>query len=353
MAENPIIEWLTDSNTFFLLGAGCSKCAGKPLIRDLSAKVLEKAGKLAAELYGNLVGTGGRGPTVEDLLTQLLQIKSLLSSRKVQKEGDWSIESVDQAINSVTKGIVEEIGGVWTSSSTHERLFQRLAGHTGRTTCDIFTLNYDVIIESTLEELQLPYTDGFRGAENAYFDPIVYDEESRRAPFFRLYKLHGSVNWYRDDRGAVRRRPSQGEIGGGPHLIYPSEQKYRQTQYGVYESLLSRFRDRLRQQRPNNKLVILGYSLSDDHIAEAIVDSVCVPGGNLTVYAFLGADENPALQTARLQSFADRCHNRFNVMIGRHHFIGSALEPNEWNAIKENDLWKFENLVRMMTGEVP
>jgi hypothetical protein len=276
-----------------------------------------------------------------------------LSARKVQEDGDWNVSSVEDAITAITKGIVKQVGCEWESSSTHERFLQRLAGHSGRKTCDIFTLNYDVVIESSLEQLCFAYSDGFRGAENAYFDPGMYEGDSRPGTLFHYYKLHGSVNWFRDTNGIVRRRPGQNESATEPHIIYPSEQKYYQAQYGVYETLLLKFRDRLRQVTPNNKLVILGYSLSDEHIVEAIVDSVCSPQSNLTVYALLGAESDPDVQTARLQALVDRCQNRFNVMVGRHTFLGSALESREWDAIKALDLWKFENLVGLLTGVQP
>jgi len=353
MVEHPIIDWLTDVSTCFLLGAGCSKCAGKPLITELSTKVLMGVGKQVESLYGKLVGFGGREPTVEDLLTQLLQIRRLLVARKIQEDGEWNVGCVEDAITTTTKAIVKQIGAEWKSSPIHERFLQRLAGHSARKTCDIFSLNYDVVMESSLEQLCFAYTDGFRGGENAYFDPSMYDVDSRPGTLFRYYKLHGSVNWFRDANGVVRRRPAQNESGTEPHIIYPSEQKYFQSQYGVYETLLSRFRDRLRERTPNNKLVILGYSLSDEHIVEAIIDSVCSPQSNLTVYALLGAEPDPNIQTARLQALVDRCHNRFNVMVGRHAFLGSALESGEWDAIKAMDLWKYENLVGLLTGVLP
>jgi hypothetical protein len=35
-----VLQRLTGSDTCFLIGAGCSRCAGKPLIGELTAKVL-------------------------------------------------------------------------------------------------------------------------------------------------------------------------------------------------------------------------------------------------------------------------------------------------------------------------
>lgn len=352
MADNPIIDWLTDVNTCFLIGAGCSVCAGKPLIGDLSTRVVKKLTAPTTTLFSKLDGSHGRKATVEDLLNQLLQIKRLLSSRKDKEDGEWNLEKCEEAIRKTLQTIVEEIGGDWRTSPIHERFLKRLASHSSRKHCDIFSLNYDVVFEASLEALKIPYIDGFRGAENAYYDPSIFDEESKKVPLFRLFKLHGSVNWIREVDDTVRRRPYWKDDLGERQVIYPSEQKYFQSQYGVYEQLLNRFRDRLREDRPNNKLIVLGYSMLDDHITEAIVDAVLSPGSNLTVYAFVGPAADSKSQIDQFNGLVKRCNNRLNVMIGNHEFLGPALERTEWDSIKDKGMWKFENIVNLLAGGI-
>lgn len=254
MTENPVLEWLTDANTCFLIGAGCSVCAGKPLIGDLSTRVVAKLTGPAATLFEKLEGAHGRNATVEDLLNQLLQIKRLLSSRKDKQDGEWNLDTCEEAIKKTLQVIVEEVGGDWHPSLTHTHFLERLVSQSSRKVCDIFSLNYDIVLEATLEALKFPYTDGFRGAENAHFDPTLYDGEPSQGLFFRLFKLHGSVNWVRDTDDTIRRRPYRKDEFGERQVIYPSEQKYYQTQYGAYEVLLTKLRGRLRDSRPNNKL---------------------------------------------------------------------------------------------------
>ena len=83
-----------------------------------------------------------------------------------------------------------------------------------------------------------------------------------------------------------------------------------QTQYGAYESLITRFRSRLRDPSVNNCLIVLGYSFHDEHINEAICDAIVSPGSNLTVIAFVGSEQNMGQQKARFTSFAERCDDR-------------------------------------------
>jgi len=350
MGKQTIMEWITDANTCFLMGTGCSVCANKPLMNKLTEQVVNKLDNLSKDLFKQLEGFNGREATVEDLLNQFLQMKRLLSGRKNKKYGDWDIKKVEEAIRKTLQGIVKEIGAQWDFSQTHGLFLQRLLQHKGRKICDIFSLNYDVVIEATLEHLCIPYIDGFRGAENAYFDSNLFDVASSDVPLFRLYKIHGSINWVKDENEIIRRKPSHSDnLVDERQVIYPCEQKYFLTQYGIYEVLMNLFRKRLRNRRPNNKLVIIGYSFADNHINEAIIDAICDPGNNLTVYAFVGEEKKPDSQIKRLEGLVDRCSHKLNIMVGAKKFLGDALQESEWQEIQSANLWKFENLVKIMT----
>ena len=350
MPTKTVIDWITDANTCILLGAGCSKCARKPLIDELTEEVKTALSSLSKAILKDLKGSYGRPATVEDLINHFLQLHKLLSSRKSEANGEWTPEKIEVEIEGIQQAIVKAIGIEWQGHEVHKNFLLRLTEQRARTTCDIFSLNYDTVIEASLEELKLAHTDGFRGAENAYFDPRLYDEKRESGPYFRLFKLHGSINWVRGPDETVRRRPAKLIEDRRRAVVYPAEQKYVQTQYGIYETLLSRFRNRLREDRPNNKLLVIGYSFSDEHINVAIEDSILADGSNLTVYAFVGPEDDKVSQERRYKEIAQRCDDRFNVLIGQHVYIGSAFEPEEWDKIKNIDLWKFENLVSLMVG---
>lgn len=345
-----MIDWITDSNTCFLIGAGCSKCAGKPLIAELTEAVKESLSEPAKGILNDLRGSHNRPATVEDLINHLLQIQKLISSRKSKTEQEWTLDKITEEITKIQNAIVNAIGTEWKSSEVHKNFILRLTGQKTRPTCDIFSINYDTIIEASLEDLKLPYTDGFRGSENAFFDPSLYDQMAEDGTLFRLFKLHGSINWFRDSDETVRRRSANMIEDRRRAVIYPAEQKYIQTQYGIYEVLLSRFRSRLREERPNNKLVVLGYSFSDEHINLAIEDSILSLGSNLTVFAFIGPEKDKKSQARKYSEIAERCDNRFNVFIGEDICIGSAFQTEEFDEIKTLGLWKFENLVELSVG---
>lgn len=347
--RDTVTQWLTGADTCFLLGAGCSKCAHKPLIGELTTKVMQEADNDLREYFENLNPTNSRSATIEDLLTYLIRYRDILKTTSMTSEQSRLVENIDLWIADIKKEIVKNIADdYWSSSDYHKRFLDRLK-NLGKAR-DIFSLNYDTILEASLDDLRLPYVDGFRGTNQAWFDEDIFNEEN--AALYRLFKLHGSVNWIRDTDNHIRRISNQ---AGEPAVIYPTEQKYIQTQYGVYEILMQRFRDRLRSRKMNNCLVVLGYSFNDEHINEAICDSINAHGNNLTVISFIGLEsDNIEAQNERIKAIESRCDSRFNAFIGngeKGDFIGSAIDSDEAHTIREAELWRFENLVNLIAGE--
>jgi hypothetical protein len=352
-AKERVLQWLTGSDTCFLIGAGCSRCANKPLIGDLTAKVLANVDPRIKSEFEGLNGAGTRPPTIEDLINYLVRYESIL--RTVKDPGKHKLEPdwIGDSLQAIKKEIVTHIADAWVDSPVHARFLQRVANKWSTAGRDLFTLNYDTVIEATLDKLRYEYVDGFRGSRRAWFDPTVFDEPSACVPNFRIHKLHGSVNWLREDTGHVRRAVvTTADDITDTVVVYPSEQKYLQTQFGVYETLISRFRSRLRATNVNNCLVTLGYSFNDEHVNEAIIDAINAAASNLTVIAFVGPEPKAAEQQARLEAIEARCDNRFNAYVGNSFYVGGALDENESKILLEAGLWKFESLVDYIAGAV-
>jgi hypothetical protein len=351
MDKSTLTELFTDSNTCFLFGAGCSKCAGKPLMAELTTKVVAKLSKEGQAIVGTLNGSDGVSPpTVEDLTNQLLQLRSAILQRKNAQIDGWDLDKINNEIALIQKEVVNVIGPTWEASQNHKDFLLRLI-QTSKATRDIFSLNYDTLLEASIEDLKLSYGDGFRGAENAYFDESTYLTHDKKN--FNIYKLHGSVNWVREEDKTVRRKPLTVIAGMDQrHVIYPAEQKFVQTQYGVYEVLLKLFRERLKNKLANNRLIVMGYSFSDEHINIAIEDGILAPGSNLTVFAFVGAGISD-VRKKQLQEMAERCDNRFNVFLSDKEYIGTGLNKADCEAtMKLTDLSRFENIVKLLTGTI-
>ena len=141
---------------------------------------------------------------------------------------------------------------------------------------ELFTVNYDLLLESALEQMRVPYFDGFVGTLNAGFHTELVealpgsDREIIPSFFVRLWKLHGSVNWIWNASGQVV-RIGQAARDGIAAAIYPSDAKYDESRRVPFLVLHDRFRRAIHQAE--TLVLIAGYSFSDDHLNELIFDA--------------------------------------------------------------------------------
>ena len=171
-----VTDWLTSADTCFLLGAGCSRCAGKPLIGELTDNVKQGADDALLKQFNNLKPTNSRPATVEDILTYLTRYRDILNTVSTTDEQPCTAEQIDSWLAYIKRGIVENIADDWSSNDYHKRFLERLR-NPGKVR-DIFSLNYDTTLEASLDDLRVPYADGFRGANRAWFDDDVFDEKN-------------------------------------------------------------------------------------------------------------------------------------------------------------------------------
>jgi hypothetical protein len=137
---------------------------------------------------------------------------------------------------------------------------------------ELFTTNYDLLLEEAFEQLRSPLFDGFVGARRPFFDNASVQAgvlPPIPARFTRLWKLHGSVNWFLTDDGDVI-RDSDG--AGRRRLIHPSHLKYDESRQMPYLALLDRLRAYLSQR--GALLVTCGYSFRDDHINAVVGEAL-------------------------------------------------------------------------------
>jgi hypothetical protein len=162
-----VLQWLTGSDTCFLIGAGCSRCAGKPLIGELTTKVLANVNASIKTEFDGLKGIGTRPPTIEDLINYLVRYQSILQTVQDAAKHTLKPDWIDSALQAIKKEIVTHIADGWVDSPVHARFLQRIGNKWSKTGRDIFSLNYDTIIEATLDNLRYYYVDGFRGSRRA------------------------------------------------------------------------------------------------------------------------------------------------------------------------------------------
>lgn len=136
---------------------------------------------------------------------------------------------------------------------------------------EIFTTNYDLLIEQALEETFVPYFDGFVGARNSFFDLRAISENEIPNHWTRLWKIHGSLNWYQTEN-SVHRSTGSNIQSQESHLIYPSHLKYDQSRKMPYLALIDHLSSSIKKEPAI--LITTGYSFNDEHINDSILNAL-------------------------------------------------------------------------------
>lgn len=253
------------------LGAGASCAAGLPDIAALRSKVISGVDAADHDLVEKYITS----LDVEGTLSRLRAIASLT-------EDGGEIDGIDSAKARVLDTKISEviIDAVSIDSTHNLESFERLGSWAGRTeystAVEIFTLNYDLLVEVGLESVGALWFDGFVGNLRAPFrDDLVDDAElepRRRLPptVTRLWKLHGSVNWrWHTPATGARHVVRVGDPDSAlPAAIYPSYEKYEESRRMPFVVLMDRLRRSLAV--PETIVFVAGYSFSDDHFNELI-----------------------------------------------------------------------------------
>ena len=254
-----------------LIGAGASNAAGLPTLMELEEAVLGRIGTESASLLSAQLD----GRDLEAALSRIRRVSRILGKDEVF--GDLTSKTAAE----LDQEICESIMAVIDEATPNLDCFEQLASWASRMDyerpLELFTVNYDLLIEKGLEKVGVPYFDGFIGTHRA---PLMSDlVEPRDAPprwalpagFVRVWKLHGSTNWRLVDSSpsTIVRVGSSG--GDGSVAIYPSDEKYDDSRRVPFVVLMDRFRRALVE--PETITVTTGYSFNDDHLNEMLFDA--------------------------------------------------------------------------------
>jgi hypothetical protein len=234
------------------------------------------------------------------------------------------------------KAICEAIGEIVGASlpigrTPYHELVSWISGTQRANAIEVFTTNYDLLLEQAFELAKAPYFDGFTGGHAPFFDPVTVAGNDLPARWSRLWKLHGSLGW-KSDNGIIIR-------SGGlecAELVYPDHLKYDLTQKQPYAALFERLKRFL--LTPDTVLLTTGFSFRDAHVC-AVLGEALAMNANAAVIAFQFqklADEEPARKLA----FE---HPNLSVYASDAAVIGGVLgawrpgdPPKNWTEIRES-----------------
>jgi len=280
--------------------------------QDVISRAALKASEVAGRKSGNL----------ED---QLRVANELLRGLEILQRDD-DANALKKQLAAGMKGfaksiLASEAGILGAKQEKREQAFTTLvtflmsfASRTGtRDRLNIFTINYDRLIEAGAELAGLHLLDRFLGnlmpifrssrldLDMHYNPPGIRGEPRYLEGVARFTKLHGSVDWVQMDKDIRRIGLPFGATNVAPYLcapglrgataydlmIYPNAAKDRETAGYPYVEL---FRDLAAAVcRPNSTLVTYGYSFGDEHINRVIRDMLTIPSTHLVVIAYSDA----------------------------------------------------------------
>jgi len=359
-------DLMSQNNRVFLLGAGCSRCAGLPLTSELTDHILKSA-TLKAPTKGLLTTVakcfeGTKAVTIEDYLSELVDLLAIVQRREERgaKEKsitigktDYTASQIEDAIDDIKQQIAKNIEEKTVDIATH-REFVRLVHRTLRSgkdasnkPTDYIILNYDTLIEDALSLEQLTYCDGFLGGPSGWWDSAGFNKEGFNG---RVLKVHGSIDWCLLEKDLLPRRirPGNGLSSIVPKekvLIWPASTKYRETQLDPYAQILNITRAAL---RPNGEtqtvLTICGYSFGDTHINLEIDRALRESEERLTVLVFTELSK----PEGQLETWMK--DPKVNKQVRIHAKGGFFHGQTAIQSKKDLPWWRFETLCHLLGG---
>lgn len=276
----------------FLLGAGASKKAGVLLVDEMTELFQKRVSEIVLSYVEKHRETQNTG--LQELAPKALEnLKKLILSSDGRK---FDVEILLEALSRLAdKGdminILRPVQDVYSEAYLHlrnmlmsfvrevcERIgnvdyLRPLKGFSGENGLDVFTLNYDGTVEAMCEKFEIPFCDGFSPNWNPN-----YFEEGEKARI-RLYKIHGSLFWFKTRRSKYIKLPLKDIDIRKLHyftdedisetIIYPLLTKEVYT--GPFPWLIQQFRNKLLR---TDLCIVIGYSFRDDSIRKIIFEQM-------------------------------------------------------------------------------
>ena len=266
------------------IGAGCPtsiKVPGEdnvPLIPDINGITKDvcdllagcaECGPLLDRIKHQFEEDGQTDTNIEHYLSHIRSLRAVAGNVTVR---DFTSAELDKLDDTICTHIVTIVNKTLPDTETpYHHLAAWIGAITRELPVEIFTTNYDLLMEQALEDLRVPYFDGFAGSRKPFFDIHAMEEDGAiPSRWTRLWKIHGSINWYQEPTKGVYRGSDQ--LVGEKRVIHPSHLKYEESRRMPYLAMIDRLRAFFKL--PSSVFVLCGYSFRDQHINEVIVQGL-------------------------------------------------------------------------------
>lgn len=294
-------------NVLFLLGNGASMYAGAKDTRDFKLSNYRKDFTALTAIIDKVGTFNG----IEEQLNALITVNAYCQIIKDDETSRLVTELISKIKSTLIESFVNSVD--YTKLSLHEIFLLKLRTFGCLNRTSIYTPNYDLAFEYSLDKLGIEYKDGFSGFVNRRFDPRTLQGKNKTS----LIKIHGSVNWVVEDNKIKEFQPrfKNGKViinDIKPVLIYPTSHKLYQTYSTPYSELMRHMLDEA--ETGKNVIIVLGYKYGDEHINEILIKALKNP--NNIFYFFLYNPDEEESFIDQIKQLADSMPN-INIMAGR------------------------------------
>lgn len=271
-------------NMIVLTGAGSSFGIGKTEIKGMTMKklweeIVNKCGKESIEKLGKKINY-----KIDDITRVNLEEFLSHASLYLLLYHDTDSE-VKEIVNKIKQIIISNCTIIMPEDAPHKEFLKRItARKLKHNRLKLFTTNYDMLFEQAANECGFTMIDGFTFTFPRVFNGNNYDydivirknsritaQENYAGKVFHLYKLHGSLDWEKDEESGQIRKCDFAN-NKMPVMIFPSSIKYETSYEQPFFEMMSRFQTELRMD--NALLIIIGYSFGDKHINSMIFEAL-------------------------------------------------------------------------------
>lgn len=298
------------------------------------AKVIKEAADLSAKEMGRGAANFEDSiRTANDLVRGLTILGQLRRARVLNDEIQAKMVGLVKAILENEEVLDGDNGQeAWNLLGNFLLSFAARTG--GKERLNLFTTNYDRVLEKTADRVGVRFVDRFVGAlepvfrssrldvDYHYNPPGIRGEPRYLEGVVRFTKLHGSLDWFQCGDKIRRIGLPFGAKTIGPYLelenvsarqdliIYPNSSKDRETAEYPYVDLFRDFAAAI--CRPNSTLVTYGYGFGDGHINRIIEDSLSITSTHLVIISYDLAD-------GRIASFYERnrAKSQISLLVGK------------------------------------
>lgn len=269
-----LLKSLQMQNLVVLAGSGCSISAGGPTMWDLWINAVGGEPCDEARTAAETIDYDLDEEDNQNIELFLSRIEAFLQLY----EDEYLETFLDAAKAVILKDCSEFIDA--DELEPHRVFVRRLSRRRARDTrLKVFTTNYDLCFEKATSDLGGVVLDGFSFTAPRRYDPRYFSYDIVRRPHsgdkpasylegvFQLYKLHGSVNWSRDEHGNIIEHSDPDPSSAC--LIYPARGKYQQSYTQPHLESISQYLAAVRE--PNTCVLVAGFGFNDDHLSEPLL----------------------------------------------------------------------------------